>query len=147
MKTLTWPTTTSTTTTKLYAMAHHINLLNTPINNSKPRHGHATIEGGRSTSYPPYPPGRARVEWTRNHVRVRLWVRVWVLVRALNLGNPSVEWIMRHCSISVSVSLSALHFEWPLGHLGQNCLSYIKIKLSIQILNSLGNRRWNFMAR
>lgn len=83
MKTLTWPTTTSTTTTKLYAMAHHINLLNTPINNSKPRHGHATIEGGRS---PPYPPGRARVEWTRNHVRVRLWVRVWVLVRALNLG-------------------------------------------------------------
>lgn len=52
MKTLTWPTTTSSTTTKLYAMAHHINLLNTPINNSKPRHGHATIEGGRSPSYP-----------------------------------------------------------------------------------------------
>lgn len=33
--------------------------------------------------------------------------------------RPSVEWIMRHCSISVSVSLSALHFEWPLATLGR----------------------------
>lgn len=89
MKTLTWPTTTSTTT-KLYAMAHHINLLNTPINNSKPRHGQVTIERERDPARSPPDPWQIQ-SWTDTQpctsqtVSARTSVSVSTR-RALNLG-------------------------------------------------------------
>lgn len=145
MKTLTWPT---TERRRRRRRQNSMPWLITLIFLIRP----SIIQSQGMAMPGPLPP-TPWVKRTRNHVRVRLWlrVRVWVLFGALNLCTQVLSelWGTVRFLVSVSVSLSALHFEWPpLGHLGQqNCLSYIKIKLSIQILNSLGNRRWNFMAR